>query len=158
MSDLTHIDRDAQVRMVDIGEKPVSERSASASAAVFLSEVAFREVTKGENRKGNIFAVARVAGIMAAKRTSELIPLCHTLPLTHVSVDFDPDPTNSSIRIIATASVSAKTGVEMEAMTAAAIAALTIYDMCKGIDRGIRIGDLRLKMKTGGNSGAYVAE
>ena len=157
MSQLSHFDRDGQPRMVDVADKPVTERSATAAACVFLAAEAFALAVEGATAKGNVFAVARIAGIMAAKRTAELIPLCHPLPLSHVSVDFDPDPVQRCIRIEATARVSAQTGVEMEAMTAAAIAALTIYDMCKAVDRTIRIADLRLIAKSGGHSGPFVA-
>ncbi len=157
MSQLSHLDRDGQPRMVDVAAKPVTVRSATAAASVYLNEEAFALAVEGVSAKGNVFAVARIAGIMAAKRTAELIPLCHPLPLSHVSVDFDTDAVERCIRIRATCHVSAQTGVEMEAMTAASVAALTIYDMCKAVDRTIRIADLRLIAKSGGRSGSFVA-
>lgn len=144
--------------MVDVAGKPVSSRQACASATVTLAAETFRRITTGESEKGNILAVARVAGIMAAKRTSDLIPLCHPLPLSHVGIEFEPDPALSAIHIRASVRVSAQTGVEMEALTAATVAALTIYDMCKSIDRSIRIDAVRLTEKSGGRSGTYIAD
>ncbi len=155
MPDFSHLDRDGQARMVDVAEKPVTARSATAGAIVFLSAEAFDKVAAGETAKGNLFAVARIAGIMAAKRTAELIPLCHPLALSHVRIEFEIDAAETCIRIRATCRVAAQTGVEMEAMTAATVAALTIYDMCKAVDRAIRIGDVRLIEKSGGRSGTF---
>jgi molybdenum cofactor biosynthesis protein MoaC len=158
MTELSHLDPDGQARMVDVTPKSITERSASASATVFFDPDAFRKVTVGELQKGNIFAVARVAGIMAAKRTADLIPLCHPLPLSHVSIGFEPDPAKACIHVSSSARVAAQTGVEMEALTAVAIAALTIYDMCKAVDRSLRISDIRLTEKAGGRSGSYLAD
>lgn len=157
MSDFSHLDRNGDARMVDVSGKPISDRRATASASVHLSPEAFRLAMAGESAKGSILAVARVAGIMAAKRTAELIPLCHPLPLNHVSVDFEPDPTRRCVQVRAACRVSGQTGVEMEAMTAAAVAALTIYDMCKAVDRTIRITDLHLMEKSGGRTGTFIA-
>lgn len=158
MTNLTHLDQNGQATMVDVAMKPVTSRQASASATVILAAETFQRVTAGETTKGNIFAVARIAGIMAAKRASELIPLCHSLPLSHVGIEFEPDSVRNCIRIHASVRVSAQTGVEMEALTAATIAALTIYDMCKSMDRSIRIDEVRLTEKSGGRSGTYVAD
>ena len=143
--------------MVEVGEKPETARSATAEAHVHLSAEAFAALTSGTAKKGDVLAVARVAGIMAAKKTSELIPLCHPIPLTSVEVDFDPRARSSTVGITATARCVGRTGVEMEALTAVSAAALTVYDMLKAVDRGIRIEGIRLLHKSGGKSGEYRA-
>jgi cyclic pyranopterin monophosphate synthase len=150
---LTHSDEEGRARMVDVGDKPVSTRVASASGFVKMATATIEAVRERRTPKGDPLEVARLAGIMAAKRTSELIPLCHTLPLNHADVQLELRP--DGIAIIATASTDGKTGVEMEALAAASIAALTIYDMCKAIDKAMVITDIRLESKTGGRSGDY---
>ncbi len=155
---LTHLDESGAARMVDVSDKAVTTRTATAGASVWMMPETFRLIYSGAAPKGDVLAVARVAGIMAAKRTHELIPLCHPLALTKVTVAFEPDEDQSRIDVVATAKVDGKTGVEMEALTAASVASLTIYDMCKAADRGMRIGDIRLIEKSGGKSGPYRAE
>jgi cyclic pyranopterin phosphate synthase len=154
-SELTHFDDQGASRMVDVGDKPVTPRVARASARVRMAEATLKLVQSGTGKKGNVLEVARLAGIMAAKRTDELIPLCHSLPLDAVEIAFD-FPDAQTVAISAIARVTAKTGVEMEAMIAASIAALTIYDMCKGVDRGMVIEQVRLEEKSGGRSGHFV--
>lgn len=151
MKKLTHVDESGAARMVDVGAKPVTERRATARGSVRLSPATVALVRDGKTPKGDVLAVARVAGIMAAKRTSEIVPLTHPLPLTHVSVDLTVE--DAGIAIEATAATSAQTGVEMEALTAVSAAALTLYDMLKAVERGARITDIRLVEKTGGTSG-----
>ncbi|HJO04261.1 MAG TPA: cyclic pyranopterin monophosphate synthase MoaC [Acidobacteriota bacterium] len=151
---LTHLDEQGRARMVDIGDKPASERRAVASGCLVMSASTLDLVLAGKVPKGNVIEVARIAGIQAAKRTAELIPLCHTLPLSHVGVDVEADA--NGLRVTATASTTAATGVEMEALTAAAIGLLTLYDMCKAIEKGMRVVNLRLEEKTGGRSGTWV--
>ncbi len=158
MSELTHINADGRLSMVDVAGKAVSERSAIAAARVRMSAASLRQVLRHGSAKGDVFAAARIAGIQAAKRTGELIPLCHPLALDHVDVDFDVDAEGGVIDIVARCRVTARTGVEMEAMTAASVAALTIYDMCKAIERGIVIDGVRLLEKRGGRSGLWRAE
>ena len=158
MAKLSHVDASGSASMVDVGGKAETDRVATAAARVHLNEETFALVRDGQMAKGDVLSVARVAGIMAAKRTADLIPLCHPLPLTQVSVDFVLDGTAQTIEISATARTWARTGVEMEAMTAASIAALTIYDMCKAADRGIRLTDMHLVHKSGGKSGVYESE
>ena len=150
---LTHIDDEGRARMVDVGDKPVTTRTAAASGFVRMSRATIEAIRARTTPKGDPLEVARVAGIMAAKRTSELIPLCHPLALTHADVQFDV--VDDGIAITATARTDGKTGVEMEALSAASIAALTLYDMCKALDKGIEIGELFLVEKTGGKSGHY---
>lgn len=140
--------------MVDVGEKPLTRRRAVACASIAMQPGTLRAITRGSIGKGDVLAVARVAGVQAAKRAAELIPLCHPLPLDVVSVEFDVRQPRTIV-VRATAEVSARTGVEMEALTAAAIAALTIYDMCKAVDRGMTIGPIRLEEKSGGRSGVW---
>lgn len=141
--------------MVDVGDKPVTERRAAASCTVHVGPKVFPLLMAGSMPKGDVWAAARLAGIMAAKNTSRLIPLCHPLPLTGVEIDFVPNPQKQTVVIQARMRTRGRTGVEMEALTAAAVAALTIYDMCKAVDRGLVIGDLQLDEKSGGASGAY---
>lgn len=155
MNDLTHLDSDGQARMVDVAEKPVTARSAVAAARVRMAAATLARVRENAMAKGDVLGVARIAGIQAAKRCDELIPLCHSLPLDAVNVEFELDDSIPGVRVLATASVQARTGVEMEAMTAASVAALTIYDMCKAIDRGIQIESLHLLRKEGGRSGLW---
>ena len=152
---LTHIDRQGRARMVDVGGKAVTERVARASAVVVMQPETLRLVMAGALAKGDVLAVARVAGIQAAKKCPDLIPLCHSLPLTSVEVHFDLDESRHEIRVSATCKVAGKTGVEMEALTSASVAALTIYDMCKAVDRGMEIRELVLQEKTGGKSGEW---
>ena len=150
---LTHLDEQGSVRMVDVGVKPITEREATARGYVSVKPETVRLIKEGLMKKGDVLTVARIAGIMGAKKTSELIPLCHPLPLNQVNVDLELDEKGSRINISATASTSAKTGVEMEALTAVSVAALTVYDMCKSVDRDIRIEGIRLARKRGGRSG-----
>jgi cyclic pyranopterin phosphate synthase len=154
MSDLTHIGPDGASRMVDVGEKPVTTRQARASAIVRMEAATQRQITGQGTAKGYPLEVARLAGIMAAKQTGSLIPLCHPLPLESVEVAFT-FPSETTVAIEATARVTAKTGVEMEAMVAASVAALTLYDMCKSIDRTMIIEQVRLEEKCGGRSGHF---
>ena len=154
-SRLTHLDDKGRARMVDVGGKPVTARMAKARARIEMKPETLEMITKGMAAKGDVLAVARVAGIMAAKRTHELIPLGHPLPLSEVGVDFVPNPAANAIDIEAIVRLEAKTGAEMEALTAASIAALTIYDMCKAVDRGMSIVHVRLVEKSGGKSGDY---
>ncbi len=155
---LTHIDETGAARMVDVSAKNVTSRVARAGGRVFMKPETLRAILDNTAKKGDVLAVARVAGIMAAKRTHELIPLCHPLMISKVTVDFTPDEEESCIVIEAMVKVEGKTGVEMEALTAVSVAALTIYDMVKAMDRGMRITDVRLLEKAGGKSGHFVAE
>lgn len=157
-NDLTHLDNEGMARMVDVGAKAETDRVAVARGSVIISKEAMQLVSKGLNKKGDVLSVARIAGIMGAKRTSELVPLCHPLPLGQVTVDLQLDPESGAIQIEGMARATARTGVEMEALTAVLIAALTVYDMCKSVDRGIRIHDVRLIRKAGGRSGDFVLE
>jgi cyclic pyranopterin monophosphate synthase len=154
MSRFTHFDESGASRMVDVGEKAVTRRTARASGAIAMRAETLAAITGGGIAKGNVFEAARLAGIMAAKRTAELIPLCHPLPLDSVRVDFQPDGANV-LRIEATIVTTAKTGVEMEALTAVSVAALTVYDMCKAVDRAMTIEQIRLEEKTGGAHGDF---
>jgi cyclic pyranopterin monophosphate synthase len=157
MSGFSHLDAAGRVRMVDVSAKAVSDRHAVAGASLVMAEATLRAIAGGETAKGDIFATARIAGILAAKRTHELIPLCHPLPLTDVAVDFEVDPAGPAIHVRTACRVAGRTGVEMEALTAAAVAVLTLYDMCKAVDRDMRITDLRLLEKAGGRSGEFRA-
>jgi cyclic pyranopterin phosphate synthase len=157
VDELTHVDPRGEARMVDVGEKPTTRREAEARGRVLLRPETVQLVRQNAAAKGDVLAVARIAGIMAAKRTAELIPLCHGLPLSAVNVDFELDDAGV-IEITARASTSAQTGVEMEALTAVTVAGLTIYDMCKAADRGMRLTDVRLTFKSGGRSGEYRAD
>jgi indole-3-glycerol phosphate synthase len=157
LPDLTHTDLDGRAHMVDVSDKSETDRVAVAGARVSMKPETLARIQAGEVGKGDVLAVARLAGIMAAKRTAELIPLCHPLALTSVAVDLACVPERSAVEITATCRLKGRTGVEMEALTAASVAALTVYDMCKAIDRGIVIGDLRLLRKSGGKSGDYEA-
>jgi cyclic pyranopterin phosphate synthase len=157
MSGLSHFDAAGHAAMVDVGGKPESERAAIAKTRVAMRPETLRMITRGEATKGDVFGVARLAGIMAAKRTADLIPLCHPLPITAVSVDLAPDG-EDGVLITATVRTTGRTGVEMEALTAASVAALTVYDMCKSVDRGMRVDGLRLVEKSGGKSGLFRQE
>lgn len=158
MSELTHIDEKGRVRMVDVTQKNPTRRTAVAQAMVHMSAAAFQRIAEGTVSKGNVLETARIAGVMGAKKTAELIPMCHSLNLTHVQVDFFPDAAGHAIRIEGTAKISDQTGVEMEALTAVSVAALTLYDMCKAIDKAMVISDVCLLKKTGGKSGTFVRE
>ena len=158
MSRLTHLDATGNAHMVDVSEKLVTARSATAKARVLMRPETLALIREGKAKKGDVLSTARIAGIMAAKKTHELIPLCHPLMISQVSVDFDADAKGSHVDVTATVKVEGKTGVEMEALTACSVACLTLYDMCKAVDRGMRITDLRLTEKSGGKSGHFTAE
>jgi cyclic pyranopterin monophosphate synthase len=155
---LTHFDAAGNAHMVDVSAKSVTERVAVAEAQVIMRPETLALVVEGRARKGDVLGVARIAGIMAAKRTAELIPLCHPLPITKVSVDLAPDAGLPGVRIAATVKTTGQTGVEMEALTAASVAALTVYDMLKAAEKSMRIEGLRVVLKDGGKSGRYEAE
>lgn len=156
MSDkLTHFDGEGKAIMVDVGDKQPTKREALAAGEVRMKPATLQQILDRKMEKGDVFAVARLAGIMAAKQTSNLIPLCHPLPLSSVEVDFDCDPQKGTVQIGAIAKVNGKTGVEMEALTAVAVAGLTIYDMCKAIDKEMVIGEICLLKKIGGKSGTF---
>ncbi len=157
MSRLTHVGPDGNARMVDVSGKPGTVREAVACAEVEMLPDTLRMIVEGNTPKGDVFSVARIAGIMAAKRTHDLIPLCHSLNLDKVAVEISADAEQSRVVIEASARTRGSTGVEMEALTAASVAALTIYDMCKAVDRGMRIASVRLLHKTGGRSGEFRA-
>ena len=158
MSRFTHFDEQGKARMVDVSAKAATERVATAKGRVRLQPETLALIEQGQVAKGDVLSVARLAGIMGAKRTPDLIPLCHPLALSAVSVDLTLDRAGSAIEISATCRLVGRTGVEMEALTAVAVAALTVYDMCKAVDRGMTITDLRLLHKSGGKSGTYEAE
>jgi len=155
MSSLTHFDDQGRARMVDVTEKQVTERSATAKASVLMRFETVKLIVTGGVKKGDVLQVARLAGIMAAKRTSDLIPLCHPLGLNAVDVDLVCDDERGKVDITATCRLKSRTGVEMEALTAVSVAALTVYDMCKSVDRAMRITDIRLTHKAGGKSGEF---
>ncbi len=153
----THLDPSGHARMVDVGAKPVTRRTATAAARVTMSPTTLQMILDGGHQKGDVLGVARVAGIMAAKRTHELIPLCHPLPLDSVAVELVCNDDDAAVDVQATCTTSGRTGVEMEALTAASVAALTVYDMCKAVDRAMQIGSVRLLHKAGGKSGTFHA-
>lgn len=157
---LTHIDETGKAKMVDVGAKEVTSRVARTSGKILMQKATFDAVQAAQIKKGDVLGTARIAGIMAAKKTSELIPLCHPLAITSVDVDFEPieDAVNNrwGFKVLSTARVTGKTGIEMEALTATSVACLTIYDMCKAMDRGMEITAIRLEEKSGGASGTYV--
>lgn len=155
---LTHLNADGEAHMVDVSSKSDSLRIATASATVMLNELAFEQLSKGNNKKGDVIAVARIAGIQAAKKCSDLIPLCHPLMLSSVSLEFDLKSETHSIDLRAICKITGQTGVEMEALTAVSVAALTIYDMCKAVDKSIVISEIALDEKTGGKSGHWQRE
>ncbi len=156
MSDFSHFDKDGKAQMVDVGGKAETERIAVAASSITMSEEAFRMVKEGKTAKGDVLGIARIAGIMAAKKVDSLIPLCHPLLINKVTVDFSFCDEESRIDIEAAVAISGKTGVEMEALTAVSIAGLTIYDMCKAVDKSMVIGNIRLLKKSGGKSGEYL--
>ena len=157
MGKLNHFDSDGKAIMVDVGAKPITERTASAEANIVMSSETLLMIKEGGHKKGDVLGVARLAGIMAAKKTSSLIPLCHPLALTSISVDLECISEKNLVKILTTCKLSGQTGVEMEALTSASITALTIYDMCKSVDRSMKITDVRLLHKSGGKSGTFVA-
>jgi cyclic pyranopterin phosphate synthase len=157
MTGLTHLDAEGRARMVDVSAKDETERVAVAAGSILMAPQTLDLIGSGGIAKGDVLAVARLAGIMAAKRTPDLIPLCHPLALTAVTVDLACDPARAAVDITATCRVKGRTGVEMEALAAVSVAALTVYDMCKAVDRGMRISDIRLLHKSGGKSGTYEA-
>jgi cyclic pyranopterin phosphate synthase len=155
---LSHLDDSGRARMVDVGSKDVTERVAVARGRILMRPETLRLIREGGFEKGDVLGVARLAGVMAAKRTSDLIPLCHPIPLTQVTVELEPLTSGDGLDITATARATWKTGVEMEALTAVTVAGLTVYDMCKAVDRGMRLEAVRLVSKTGGKSGDFKAE
>ena len=157
-SPLTHFDAQGQAHMVDVGAKPATHRVAVAQGCIAMQPATLALIQDGTAKKGDVLGVARLAGIMGAKRTSDLIPLCHPIPLTRVTVEFEVQATDATVWCRATAETVGPTGVEMEALTAVQVALLTIYDMCKAADRGMVISDVKLLEKHGGKSGSYVAE
>jgi cyclic pyranopterin phosphate synthase len=155
--DFTHFDEQGRAVMVDVSAKDETERTATARGSVFMQPETLRLVMSGGMKKGDVLSVARLAGIMGAKRTPDLIPLCHPLALASVTVDLTCDPDRNAVDVTATCKLKGRTGVEMEALTAVGVAALTVYDMCKAVDRGMTIGDIRLLRKEGGRSGTWEA-
>lgn len=155
---LTHFDTKGDAHMVDVSDKAVTSRVAVAQGHIKMARETFDLIAEGRAEKGDVLGVARLAGIMGAKRTADLIPLCHPLPITKVAVDLTPDPTLPGIRIEATVKTTGQTGVEMEALTAVSTAALTVYDMAKAVDRAMEIGGIRVMLKDGGKSGLYQAD
>ena len=158
MGGLTHFDGEGNAVMVDVSAKEATERTATARGSVFMQPETLALIVAGGVKKGDVLSVAQLAGIMGAKHTPDLIPLCHPLGLTSVNVELSCDAERRAVDITATCKLTGKTGVEMEALTAVAVAALTVYDMCKAVDRGMRIADIRLVHKAGGKSGTYQAE
>lgn len=158
MSSFTHIDQKGRVTMVDVTDKDATLRTAVAQATISMNPETLHKIITQAVKKGNVFETARIAGIMAAKKTAELIPMCHPLNITHVSIDFVPNDNNNSIHIEAAVRLVGQTGVEMEALTAVSVAALTIYDMCKSHDREMVVTNIQLVEKTGGKSGTFVRE
>lgn len=157
-SPLTHFDDQGQAHMVDVSAKPVTARIATATGSVRMSAETLALITEGRAKKGDVLGIARLAGIMAAKKTADLIPLCHPLPITKVSLDLVPDPTLPGVIVTATVKTGGQTGVEMEALTAVSVACLTIYDMVKAVEKSMAISDIRLLLKDGGKSGLYEAK
>ena len=155
---LTHLDASGKADMVDVSEKDVTTRTATASGAITMTRETLDLVLAGNTKKGDVVAAARIAGIMAAKKTHDLIPLCHPLALSKIAVDIEPDVVLPGLRVTASAKLDGKTGIEMEVLTAVAVACLTIYDMAKAVDRGMTISDIRLIEKTGGHAGGEAGE
>ncbi len=155
-TELTHLNASGEAHMVDVGDKAITQREATAQAWIYMNPNTLTQLLSAQNKKGDVLATARIAGIQAAKRTWELIPLCHPLMLTKVNIDIIADEAQSAIQILATCRVNGQTGIEMEALTAASVAALTIYDMGKAIDRGMVIGNISLLEKKGGKTGHWV--
>ena len=158
MAELTHINDKGDATMVDVSSKDITHRQARAAGSIFMEPETLLLIEAGGIKKGNVLSVARIAGIMAAKKTHELVPLCHPLALTGINVDFEFDQENSAVHIEAVCKLKGQTGVEMEALAAVSVAALTIYDMCKAADRGMRISDIRVIYKSGGKSGDFEAK
>ncbi|MBU1195097.1 MAG: cyclic pyranopterin monophosphate synthase MoaC [Proteobacteria bacterium] len=158
MEEFTHLDKNGSVRMVDVGQKPETSRTAVAKGRVVMEKDTLERIMDEKVKKGNVLETARIAGVMAAKKTWDLIPMCHPLNITHVQIDFSFDIQASAIEIDAQVSLTGKTGVEMEALTAVSVAALTIYDMCKSYDKSMKITDIHLRSKSGGKSGTYTAQ
>jgi cyclic pyranopterin phosphate synthase len=158
MNKLTHFDASGQAHMVNVGDKPNTHRIAIATGKITMLPETFKMVEAGTHKKGDVLGIARIAGIQASKKTSDLIPLCHPLALTHVSLEFQTNPQDNSINCKVRAETTGPTGVEMEALTAVQVALLTIYDMCKAVDRGMVMGDVKLLEKSGGKSGEWRAE
>jgi cyclic pyranopterin monophosphate synthase len=157
MREFTHLDHDGKVRMVDVGEKSETHRKAIAKGRIFMEKETLALITNEKVKKGNVLETARIAGIMAAKKTSELIPMCHPLNITHIRIDFSINQELNCIDIVTEASLKGRTGVEMEVLTSVSVAALTIYDMCKSYDKAMKISDICLVFKSGGKSGIYDA-
>lgn len=157
-SELTHFDDQGHAHMVDVGAKPVTDRIATAEGRIVMTAATLGLITQGRAKKGDVLGVARLAGIMAAKKTSDLIPLCHPLPITKVAVDLVPDAALPGVRVTATVKTAGVTGVEMEALTAVSVACLTVYDMLKAVEKGMQIEGIRLLLKDGGKSGLYEAK
>jgi len=158
MNKLTHFDDSGQAHMVNVGNKPNTHRIAIASGRISMQAETLQMITAGSHKKGDVLGIARIAGIQASKKTSDLIPLCHPLVLTHVSLEFESGPNENSIHCTVQAETTGPTGVEMEALTAVQVALLTIYDMCKAVDRGMVMGDIKLLEKSGGKSGEWKAK
>lgn len=158
MSDLTHLDKHGRASMVDVSEKPETKRIAIAKGRIYMTPETLALIDEGGVKKGDVYTVARLAGIMAAKKTADLIPLCHPLPIQNVQVDLESNVAENCVDITATASLYGRTGIEMETLAAVSVAGLTIYDMCKAVDKAMRITDIRLTHKSGGKSGTYEAE
>ena len=158
MSGFTHFDAAGNAAMVDVSDKAITARTATARARVVMEPTTLAMIQQGSAKKGDVLGVARLAGIMGSKRTSDLIPLCHPLPIASVKVDLETDVAASAVEIVATVRTTGQTGVEMEALTAASVAALTVYDMCKAVDRSMRIEGLRVTHKAGGKSGEFAQD
>jgi cyclic pyranopterin phosphate synthase len=158
MTDFTHLDDQGRVRMVDVTDKAPTEREATARGMIRMTPRIIDHIQKGTIAKGNVLETARIAGVMAAKKTADIIPMCHPLAITHAAVDFKLQPEAHTVEITATVRLTGKTGVEMEALTAVSVAALTLYDMCKALDKGMLISDICLLEKSGGKSGTYKME
>jgi cyclic pyranopterin monophosphate synthase len=157
MAGFTHFDKEGKARMVDVSDKAETERTATAKGSVLMQPATLALIKEGGVKKGDVLSVARLAGIMGAKKTPDLIPLCHPLALTSVQVDLTLDEARNAVNVTATCKLVGKTGVEMEALTAVSVAALTVYDMCKAVDKGMQIVDIRLTHKSGGKSGTFEA-
>ena len=158
MTRLSHLDAEGKAAMVDVSDKEITDRVATAKGSVVMAAATLKLIQEGGVKKGDVLTVARLAGIMGAKRTAELIPLCHPIALDSIQVDLTCDKKRSAVDITATCKITSRTGVEMEALTAVAVAALTVYDMCKAVDRGMRIGEISLRYKSGGRSGTFRAK
>ena len=155
---LTHFNQQGKAHMVDVGDKKVTKRVAVTEGRILMQPKTLQHILEGDNKKGDVLGIARIAGIMAAKKTADLIPLCHPLAITHVDIHLETEKNPPAVYCQTTVEVSGKTGVEMEALTATQIALLTVYDMCKAIDRGMRIEGIRLMKKSGGKSGDWIAD